>query len=120
MKTTMQEEKLAVESGYWLLYRHNPLLKKEDKNPFTLDSKEPIKDVEEFMDHEKRFTTLKTTFPDKVAGYREATSLPHQRYAANDPGACREAGQLRWQPSNGELRFNEPLHRWPIRLDRKQ
>ena len=73
MKTTMQEEKLAVETGYWLLYRHNPLLKQEGKNPFVLDSKEPTKSPDEFMNNEKRFTSLKTTFPDKVDQYREDT-----------------------------------------------
>jgi pyruvate-ferredoxin/flavodoxin oxidoreductase len=41
MGTSIQEEKKAVDAGYWHLYRHNPLLAKEGKNPFVLDSKEP-------------------------------------------------------------------------------
>ena len=41
MSKTQEEEKLAVECGYWHLYRYNPMLEKEGKNPFTLDSKDP-------------------------------------------------------------------------------
>ncbi len=41
MSKTQEEEKLAVEAGYWHLYRYNPMLEKEGKNPFTLDSKDP-------------------------------------------------------------------------------
>ncbi|MFO7865796.1 MAG: pyruvate:ferredoxin (flavodoxin) oxidoreductase, partial [Candidatus Aminicenantes bacterium] len=41
MRKTQQEEKLAVDSGYWLLYRYNPARAEENKNPLTLDSKEP-------------------------------------------------------------------------------
>ena len=37
----MKEEKKAVESGYWHLYRYNPMLKEQGKNPFVMDSKEP-------------------------------------------------------------------------------
>ena len=40
MGKTQLEAKLAVQSGYWPLYRFNPLLAEEGKNPFTLDSKE--------------------------------------------------------------------------------
>ena len=71
MSQTMIEEKLAVDSGYWLLYRHNPMAALEGKNPFTLDSREPKADVIKLLDNEKRFTSLKPTFPEKVEGYRE-------------------------------------------------
>ena len=43
MGTTIAQEKKAVETGYWHLYRYNPRLKEEGKNPFILDSKEPTK-----------------------------------------------------------------------------
>ncbi|HMA62192.1 MAG TPA: pyruvate:ferredoxin (flavodoxin) oxidoreductase [bacterium] len=70
---TQEEEKLVVDTGYWLLYRYNPELKKDGKNPLILDSKEPKKGVEEILDKEKRYTALQTTFPDKVEGFKKAT-----------------------------------------------
>ncbi len=69
MSRAQEEEKRAVASGYWMLYRYNPLLKKEGKNPFILDSKEPSMPLNEFLEGEKRYTSLKQTFPDKVEGY---------------------------------------------------
>jgi len=41
MSMTQKEEKKAVDAGYWTLYRYNPLLKAQGKNPLILDSKEP-------------------------------------------------------------------------------
>ncbi len=65
MGKTQQEEKAAVEAGYWHLYRYNPLLEKEGKNPFTLDSKEPQwEKFQEFLKGEIRYTSLEKTFPD--------------------------------------------------------
>ncbi len=67
MNRSQHEEKLAVESGYWTMYRYNPLLEKEGKNPFQLDSKEPDFDkLKEFHDLEVRFASLKKTFPERA------------------------------------------------------
>ena len=66
MSLAQKEEKKAVDSGYWLLYRYNPALKAEGKNPFTLDSKEPNFDVKGFINGEKRYTSLGLSFPEKV------------------------------------------------------
>ncbi len=71
MTQTMKEEKLAVDSGYWLLYRYNPMLKAEGKNPLILDSKEPKADVNKLLDNEKRYTALKLTSPENVEKYRK-------------------------------------------------
>ena len=71
MGLSQKEEKKAVESGYWLLYRFNPENKKEDKNPLTLDSKEPKLDVVDFLKNEKRYSALETTFPENVDDFRE-------------------------------------------------
>ncbi|MCL1827814.1 MAG: pyruvate:ferredoxin (flavodoxin) oxidoreductase, partial [Candidatus Cloacimonetes bacterium] len=68
------EEKKAVDSGYWLLYRYNPSLLLEGKNPFTLDSKDPTVDVKSFIDGETRFTSLGASAPDKMKEYREETA----------------------------------------------
>ena len=64
MGTSIFEEKRAVEAGYWHLYRYNPLLKEEGKNPFMLESKEPSKPYKEFLNNEVRYTALKTVFPE--------------------------------------------------------
>jgi pyruvate-ferredoxin/flavodoxin oxidoreductase len=64
MGRSQAREKQAVESGYWHLWRYNPELKKEGKNPFILDSKEPKEDFLKFLDGEVRYTSLKKTFPD--------------------------------------------------------
>ncbi|ADH61705.1 pyruvate ferredoxin/flavodoxin oxidoreductase [Thermoanaerobacter mathranii subsp. mathranii str. A3] len=64
MGTSIMEEKKAVESGYWHLYRFNPELKRQGKNPFVLDSKEPKKSFREFIEGEIRYSSLKNVFPD--------------------------------------------------------
>ena len=60
------EQKLAVQSGYWPLYRYNPLLKAEGKIPFILDSKEPDGSLKEFLYGEVRYASLKKIFPDEA------------------------------------------------------
>ena len=60
------EGKKAVECGYWAEYRYNPELVGTDKNPFTLDSKDPKGDFQEFLQGEVRFSSLKRNFPDKA------------------------------------------------------
>ncbi len=58
MTVSQRQEKNAVECGYWHLYRFNPALKAEGKNPFVLDSKEPTGDHKAFLMSENRYTTL--------------------------------------------------------------
>ncbi len=64
MGTSMEEEKKAVESGYWHLYRYNPYLKAEGKNPFTLDSKPPTKPFIDFIKGEIRYSSLQNINKD--------------------------------------------------------
>ncbi len=65
MGRSQAEEKAAVECGYWHLWRYNPQLEKEGKNPFILDSKEPDWDkFEDFLRGEVRYTSLEKTFPE--------------------------------------------------------
>jgi pyruvate-ferredoxin/flavodoxin oxidoreductase len=56
----------AVEAGYWHLYRYNPELRKEGKNPFVLDSKEPKKDFKEFIMGQVRYSALAKAFPEQA------------------------------------------------------
>ena len=66
MGKTQEEEKLAVESGYWPLYRYDPRLAAEGKNPFQLDSKEPNGTLKEFIMGEVRYNVLTRTFPEEA------------------------------------------------------
>ena len=68
MGRTQNRSKQAVESGYWHLWRFNPTLKEQGKNPFTLDSKEPTTDFRSFILGEARYTTLKHEFPEIADG----------------------------------------------------
>lgn len=63
MGKTITREKQAVDAGYWHLYRFNPELKAEGKNPFVLDSKEPSASFRDFLMGEVRYTSLTQTFP---------------------------------------------------------
>ena len=67
MGKTQEQEDMAVKSGYWHLYRYNPMLEKEGKNPFTLDSKEPNwPEFQNFLNSEVRYTSLKKQFPKEA------------------------------------------------------
>jgi pyruvate-ferredoxin/flavodoxin oxidoreductase len=66
MGKSQEEEKKAVEAGYWHLFRYNPLLINEGKNPFTLDSKEPTGNFRDFLMGEVRYSSLVKTFPAKA------------------------------------------------------
>ena len=64
MSNTPYEEKRAVESGYWHLYRYNPDLKVAGKNAFSLDSKEPNSSLRDFLMGEVRYASLAKAFPE--------------------------------------------------------
>lgn len=66
MGKTQNEEKLAVESGYWPLYRYDPRLADEGKNPFQLDYKEPDGTLHDFIMGEIRYNSLTNSFPDEA------------------------------------------------------
>ena len=67
MGLSQKEEKLAVDCGYWHLYRYNPALEEQGKNPFSLDSKEPDwSKFQDFLKGEVRFSSLYKLFPDKA------------------------------------------------------
>jgi pyruvate-ferredoxin/flavodoxin oxidoreductase len=67
MGLSQKEEKLAVECGYWHLYRYNPMLEGTEKNPFTLDSKEPDwSKFQDFLKGEVRFSSLYKMYPDSA------------------------------------------------------
>ena len=66
MGKTIQNEADAVKCGYWHLYRHNPELKAEGKNPFTLDSKEPTESFRDFILGQVRYASIAKQFPEQA------------------------------------------------------
>ncbi len=66
MGRAQEESKKAVEAGYWQLYRYNPMLADEGKNPFILDSKAPTVPYREFLMGEMRYASLTKQFPEKA------------------------------------------------------
>ncbi|MFC1771521.1 pyruvate:ferredoxin (flavodoxin) oxidoreductase, partial [Candidatus Margulisiibacteriota bacterium] len=86
MGKAQAEEKRAVQAGYWQLYRYNPLLEKEGKNPFVLDSKEPDwSEFQNFLNSEVRYTSLQKAFPDQAKKLFEQAEVDakwrYSRYA---------------------------------------
>ena len=81
MGKSQNEQKLAVECGYWPLWRYIPENKTEGKNPFVLDSKEPNGKLREFMMGEVRFSSLTRTFPDRAEVlFKEAEDFTARRF----------------------------------------
>ncbi|MBU4559976.1 MAG: pyruvate:ferredoxin (flavodoxin) oxidoreductase [Proteobacteria bacterium] len=70
MGKTQYEQKLAVDSGYWPLYRYNPTLADEGKNPFTLESKAPDGTLQEFLSGENRYAMLEKFHPEISKAFR--------------------------------------------------
>jgi pyruvate-ferredoxin/flavodoxin oxidoreductase len=66
MTNCQNEMKRAVDAGYWNMFRFNPALKAEGKNPFTIDSKAPTADYKEFIESETRYSRLQRAFPERA------------------------------------------------------
>ena len=83
MSIAQSHIKEAVDCGYWHLWRYNPELAKEGKNPFVLDSKEPDYDkFEDFLKSETRYASLAKAHPDTAeALYAQTKELSQARYA---------------------------------------
>jgi pyruvate-ferredoxin/flavodoxin oxidoreductase len=83
MGRSQEEERRAVECGYWHLWRFDPRLAEEGKNPFQIDSKAPQWDkFQEFLDSEVRFMSLRKALPDQADELYAATKKAAQeRYA---------------------------------------
>jgi len=67
MANCQLEMKKAVEAGYWQMFRYNPALKAEGKNPFILDSKEPTASYIDFIKSENRYSRLAASNPERAA-----------------------------------------------------
>ncbi len=84
MGKAQAEQAAAVECGYWHLWRYNPALEDEGKNPFTLDSKEPQWDkFQEFLQGEVRYASLAKQFPTEAQElFNAAEGMAKKRYAS--------------------------------------
>ena len=81
MGKTIHEEKRAVDCGYWPLYRYNPQLSLEGKNPFVYESKDPKADMLDFLVNEVRYATLKQQFPQEAdALYQQAIQFKKEKH----------------------------------------
>ena len=81
MSKSQDEEKKAVETGYWHLFRYNPALKAEGKNPYSLDSKAPTADYKDFLKGEVRYTSLALKNPGRADRlFEEAAKNAKERY----------------------------------------
>ncbi len=126
MGKSMEEAKLAVETGYWPLFRFNPDVKAQGKNPLTIDSKAPAGDFQGFLSGEVRYAALEKMHPDMSKRYRASMEAAYkERYkeleylaampvfdgpagagatgAADDPAFCATAEIAEHaRPDNGE------------------
>lgn len=67
----LEQQKLAVQTGYWPLYRYNPALIAEGKQPFTLDSKDPPLPLERFVYNETRYNMLRQSNEERAESLLE-------------------------------------------------
>lgn len=84
MGKTQAEQELAVECGYWHLWRYNPALEAEGKNPFMIDSKEPKwEKFQDFLKNEVRFASVQKMYPQEAAGlFAACEEMAKKRYAS--------------------------------------
>ncbi len=81
MGVSQQQEKRAVEAGYWHLYRYNPDLAAKGQNPFSLDSKAPTASFQDFLQSEVRYSSLQRSFPERAEWlFRSAETAARERY----------------------------------------
>jgi pyruvate-ferredoxin/flavodoxin oxidoreductase len=85
MSAPLIQQKLAVDSGQWLLYRYNPVLAAQGGNPMTLDSKAPKLPVAEYLNTENRFKMLKVSHPEIAKEYfKQTQTFVEDRYKFYD------------------------------------
>ena len=81
MTNCQAEMKKAVDCGYWNLFRYNPALKAQGKNPFTIDSKEGSESYRDFIMNEARYSSLTRSFPERAEVlFKKAEDTAKARY----------------------------------------
>lgn len=79
LKTGLEQQKKAVQSGHWILMRHNPELTDEGKNPLVIDSKEPTLPLEDYIYNENRYRMLQRSNPEVAARLLETAKKENTR-----------------------------------------
>lgn len=99
MRKGLDQQKLAVQTGYWPLYRYNPTLLEEGKNPLILDAKEPTLPLEEFAYNETRYRMLVKSNEERAETLMELAKKDvrarwqHYHQLATAPSQAREQGE---------------------------
>ena len=108
MSLSQEEQKKAVGYGYWPLYRFDPRLKEQGKNPFMLDSKEPVGDFREFLMGEVRYASLTRTFPDRAENlFQQAEEDMKERFEVYKRLASPEAKSgVAWSTTEIRVAFS--------------
>ncbi len=105
----LDQQKLAVQSGHWPMFRYNPSLAGEGKNPFVLDSKEPTVELEKYIYNETRYTMLRQSNPKAAAELlKEAQEDVTARWKMYDYLAKMPAGELQKALAAAMRSQNEP------------
>lgn len=82
MSIAQQEEKKAVEAGYWNIFRYDPRRADEGKNPFMLDCKAPSASYRDFIMGEVRYNSLTRSFPERAEQlFAKAEKVAEEKYA---------------------------------------
>jgi pyruvate-ferredoxin/flavodoxin oxidoreductase len=95
MRTGMKQQARAVASGYWPLFRFDPIMRKQGLNPFRLDSPRPRIPLKDYAYQELRYTTLTRTHPEAAAEMlRQAQAAANERYRAYEDLAARDGSRF--------------------------
>jgi pyruvate-ferredoxin/flavodoxin oxidoreductase len=100
LENGLEQQEMAVKSGYWPLYRYNPTLRDEGKNPFVLDSLRPSIPLKEYAYHETRYSSLRRTNIEQADKLMEfAQKVVDQKWALYEEMATRDEHEFlpaRW------------------------
>ncbi len=91
LENGLEQQDMAVKSGYWPLYRYNPTLRGEGKNPFVLDSLRPSIPLKEYAYHETRYSSLRRTNLEQADRLMDfAQKVVDQKWALYEEMATRD------------------------------
>jgi pyruvate-ferredoxin/flavodoxin oxidoreductase len=108
MTTAMSDQKVAVDSGHWLLYRYNPARALMGENPLSLDSRTPTKKVKEFLQQQTRFQMLAKSKPEDAKRlWQQAQHDVDLRYKMYEYLAQRKPDSPKPSASHAEMRHSE-------------
>ena len=85
----MDQQKAAVNSGYWPLFRYNPDLAAQGKNPFQLDSRAPSVALKDYIYNETRYTMLAKSNPEEAKRLLRTGAGRRRRHAGSSTNTCR-------------------------------